>query len=174
MKNIKNYLKLSAVVAMIGIAVSLPTFANTVSVTLPPNTFTNIITNLFSGSVRVTQITYSTTTSATNQLQLVDTPTNALTYTNLAYTNILSYATNVTVSWTNYYGVSNGYILTNALIDFTNTVPSTTNNWPVRMTLQSGSNSTISAPSVNYYFVNGVWATNSSSGTNTVTITFQQ
>lgn len=146
--------------------------ALTTSITVLPGTYTNALT-LINGSARVSQVIVSSTTSTNTSVLLIDAPTNQLTYIVPAYTNRVSYATNYITSWTNYYQVAQSD--TNiALIDVTNLVQSTTNTWPQRMGLASLGGSATAFTGVNYYFNNGIWITNTGSGTANVTITYQQ
>ena len=152
--------------------------AATVSFTVTNGGFTNS-SLMLGGPVKVTQIIVaSSTTNQIASLQFIDTPTNSLTYTNAAYTNITSGLTNIITLWTNYMGVTNTF--TNiSLIETTNTVAANTNSYPVRIAVNIGTNSTLKMDQVNYYFAQGFWVTNSAavasnSGPATVTVTFQQ
>ena len=152
--------------------------AATVSFTVPAGGFTNS-SLMLGGPVKVTQVIVAS--SATNQitsLQFIDTPTNLLTYTNAAYTNLVSGLTNIITLWTNYMGVTNTF--TNiSLVETTNAVAATTNSYPVRMAINLGTNATLKMDQVNYYFGQGFWVTNaaavaSNAGPATLTVTFQQ
>jgi hypothetical protein len=145
-----------------------------VSQTVSPGTLTNILTFTQNGSARVTQIIVSATTSTNVTGLFVDTPTNSLTYVSPAYTNTVSYATNYVNIWTNFYGVVNG--TTNlALIDNTNNVvPASTNLYPSRVGVGCLGGSSVTFQGVNYYFENGIWFTNTGSGTEQITIIYQQ
>lgn len=158
---------------------SLSVKAVTLTVVITNGVFTNI-PFLNPGPVRVSQFLVSgtSTNAGTNvaAIILVDTPTNNLTYTNLAFTNTLTYATNVTNFNTNYYGVTNAF--TNiVLIDNTNNaVAATTNNWPQRLIIPIPTVPTLDiVGTVNYYFQNGLWITNTATnGAATLTLTYQQ
>lgn len=144
--------------------------ANTVTTTVNPNGFVNLLT-AFPGSTYIKQVTISANTTNAAVL-ILDTPTNALTYVNPAYTNTISYATNYITSWTNFYGVAQS--TTNiALIDVTNNVvASVTNSYPIRLSVSALASTTVPYNNVNTYFNRGIWATNSSSGVATVIITY--
>jgi len=135
------------------------------------------LTNLFSagpvtnGSFVVNQIIL-TANSTNSTIQLVDTPNGALTYTQAAYTNRISYATNYITLWTNYYGVVQS--TTNlAYVDFTNNiVPAVTNNYPVVANLGAAAGTSTVISGAKYVFQYGIWATNTGSGLPTLTINY--
>lgn len=161
----------------LGLAFGIVTSASafTASMTLTNGQWTNF-SGINPGPVTITQIIMQYTNVAA--LQLYDSPNGQMSFTNLAYTNTLTYATNVTNANTNYYGVTN-YFTNVVLIDNTNNAnPATTNNFPLRMQL-SVTNGTVIADHVNYYFLNGLWITNTSTGAAniagpTVTVTYTQ
>lgn len=131
---------------------------------------------LITGSARVTQVVAVSQAGVTNiaSFQLVDAPTTNLLFTNLPYTNILSFGTNSTNSWTNYYGATN-FVTNINLIDITNTNAGTTNNFSVRISGIAPTNGgSLKFDNVNYYFFDGVVATNLGAGNVTLTITYQQ
>lgn len=162
--------KFISVLALFGLTLSLQ--AATISQTIATGVMTNII-GMAGGPVKVTQIIISSPSNNIASVQLIDTWTNQLNYTNLAYTNILTYATNYVSTWTNYYLATNS--VTNlSLVDVTNSVASTTNAYPIRMTLVAQTNSVVRVDNANYYFANGLWLTNTGPGNVTVTLTFQQ
>jgi hypothetical protein len=145
------------------------------SQTCSPGTYTNVLSlTPNSGSIRVSQIIVNALTVTNVSGYFVDAPTNWLAYTNLAYTNTISYATNYVNLWTNSYGVVNG--TTNlALIDNTNNVvPASTNLYPSRVGVGCLGGSVAVFQGVNYYFENGIWFTNTGSGTEQITIIYQQ
>lgn len=165
MKQIKNVLIGLLLIAAVSVK------ASTVALTVASGVMTNIIPNF--GSAKITQIIAATTGTNTATINLYDTFTNTTVYTNVAYSNILSYGTNYVSTWTNYYGVTNS--VTNiSLYDVTNSVAATTNSWPLRIAGAIPSNSVVRFDNVNYYFVNSAWVTNSGSGSVTLTVTFQQ
>lgn len=147
--------------------------AATITVTVPPAGFTNLL-SVVGGVAKITQINVTASTATNTTVAILDTPTNALTYVVPAYTNRLIYGTNYTQIYTNYFGVLTTNIMTNVLTSVSQTVAATTNNYPVRVTQSALASTTSSIDGVNYYFINGVWATNTSSGNASVTITYQQ
>lgn len=152
--------------------IGLNSYAAQTSVIVPANTMTNFI--LLSGNpTKVLSVSAATFSTNSANIFIYDTPTNQFLYTNAAYTNILSYATNWINTWTNYYGRTNS--VTNiALIDVTNTVTGTTNSYNLEFAASIGTNATVTANNVNAVFTYGVWVTNQSVGASTVTITYQQ
>ncbi len=168
-------------IALIGVASLMSTKADTATVTSIGSTMTNI----FTGYGKVTQITIASLSSTNFAGLLVDTPTNSLTYTNLAYTNVLSYITNLTtnpgggivVNYTNYFGVPT--TLTNSsgnnlvLVDVTNSVPQTTNNY-VTYGIGGAGNTTTTIPSVSLNVIRGLWFTNTGGGNATITVQYQR
>jgi hypothetical protein len=165
--------KILSSILMLG-ALVVNTFAASQSITIPSGTMTNFPIN--GGSVKVTQIiTTAAGTNYSTNIVFVDTPTNWLVFTNAAYSNTLSYATNYVITYTNYYGRTNN--LTNImLVDLTNNlVAATTNFFPQRVILSIPSNvASVKYDQVNYYFNEGLWVTNSGPGAVSVTITYQQ
>ena len=168
----KNIIKKTLIgVGLVG-SLLLPAKAVTLSMTLTNGQFTSF-TGLNPGPVTITQ--FAMTYSNQSVITFYDVGTNQLLYTNNAFTNTSSYLTNVTNSITNYYGVAN-YFTNIVLIDNTNNiVAATTNTILPRVTL-GVTNGTTYADHVNYYFLNGLWLSNSSTGAGTpsITITFQQ
>ena len=160
--------------ALIGLSV-ISSYANSISQTVYPGTMTNLLSfgpNF--GSVNIKQFILTATTSTNASVALVDTTTNATSYVLPAYTNRLSYATNWNTTWTNFYGV----VQTNpipivVLIDVTNNlVPATTNYYRTPITTAVGGNLSVVYQGVNYYFDQGLWVTNTGSGTSLITITY--
>lgn len=154
-------------------SLALGVYAANQSISIASGVMTNFPIN--SGSVKITQILISSPgTNYSTNIQFIDTYTNWLLYTNAAYSNTLTYATNYTLSWTNYYGVVNSW--TNyTLVDLTNNlVPASTNIFPIRITTSIPTNSSLKFDSVNYYFQSGLWITNSGPGSINATITYQQ
>lgn len=160
----------------IGLVLALATsvFAAPLSrtIVLQSGGFSNLLT-YFRGSAIVTDVIVSGSTTNAASVYLVDTRTNSLTYTTAAYSNVVSYATNYIDRYTNFFGVVNSF--TNvALIDTTNVVAAATNNFNIPFQGIAPTNSSLLYAGQQYYFANGVWATNLSSGSATVTITYQQ
>ena len=159
----------------VGLMIAGSAVANTVSVTVLPGTMTNLLafySNM--GSVLVKQIVVAATVATNASLLFIDTPTNSLVLSStVAYTNILSYATNNINTWTNFYGVVSS--TTNiALIDIKQSIPGYTNNYPQRLSLIVPASTTVAYQGVNYYFDQGIWVTNTSTspGVAAVTITY--
>lgn len=162
----KNYL--IALSLAVGLAANA---AVSTTVVVQPNTYTNLL-SLTGGSAIVTFA--SVAANSTNASVLfVDAPTNTLFYTNAAYTNITSYATNLITSWTNYYGVVN-YATNITLLDVSNPVAAGTNlyNRPLSAAALAGTTTTLNP--LNTQFEYGIWVTNNSSGIATVTIQYRQ
>jgi hypothetical protein len=157
--------------ALMGISLTTACFANSVTTVVNPAGFVNLLAG-FNQSVQVSQIVIAANSTNASAL-LIDSPTNSLTYINAAYSNTVSYATNYVSTSTNYYGVATS--LTNiALVDVSNTlVPATTNNYPVRLGVATIAGTSAKYDGVNYYFNNGLWATNTSSGIATITVTYK-
>lgn len=146
--------------------------AFTTTVTVPPNTFTNLLSLSGSGYAIVTSA--AITANSTNaSVSFYDTTTNSLTYVVPAYTNITSYATNWVQTWTNYYGVTNSW--TNiSLVDVTNSVAASTNNYPVKIAAAALANTTTVLNPLYATFESGIYVTNTSTGIATVTIQYRQ
>lgn len=163
---------LALLIAVVGLSITAQA-QYTVSQTVQPGTFTNIVI-LRNGSARVLNVV-ATATTATNAVGLfVDTPTNALVYTTSPYTNTISYATNYVYTVTNYYG---GVLtLTNLqLIDITNNlVAANTNSYPVRFGVGAAASTSTSYIGINSYFQDGIWVTNTGTGAMNVSVTVQQ
>lgn len=143
------------------------------TVVVPANTMTNLVNLSGSGHVIVTAYVVTSTNATAVTASLMDTPTNVLAYVVPAYTNITSYATNWVQTWTNYYGATNSW--TNySLIDITNSVAQSTNNYPVRIALTAAANTSAVLNPTYTVFDSGVWVTNSSAAAATVTIQYRQ
>lgn len=172
--------------AILGVINSIK--AAQITVQVNAGTMTNILSfGPTLGSVSVKQFSVTSVTG-TNICQFVDTPTNLLVFATAAYTNIISYATNGVLVWTNFYGLaqSNNYVggtlLTNYwLVDITNSVAAATNAYPIRAVIGAGPSSPLTilssafGPNFNqFYFDNGLWVTNSgvTASTAIVTITY--
>jgi hypothetical protein len=180
---------LKSLVVGIGVSVAVLTAdAASYSVTVLPGTMTNLFAfGPNQGSVLAKQFTLTTVGATASSAYIIDAPTNALSFTTVAYSNIVSYATNYVLVWTNYYGVlqSNNYVggqlLTNwQLVDITNSVPSATYAYPIRLGVAAAGNTTATYGPINtsvgslngYYFDYGIWVTNTSTGTNLITVVY--
>ena len=166
--------------ALVGLTVNL--MAGNASVQLKPSGFTNLLS--FAGIANVTQFTVAANNGTNAFVLFVDCPTNLLTYTTPAYTQTVSYVTNLSYLYTNYFGVSttNGTGgglfsgITNtytALVDVPQTVAAATNAYPIRFGLGALSGSTASVTE-RATFLRGIWVTNASSGDALVSIVYQQ
>ena len=152
----------------IGFAVVLGVNANTVTSTL----VSGAVTNLVNGPCKVTQIALSATSTNASAF-VVDCSTNTLVYVIPAYTNISYYVTNGVQYWTNYWGATT--LVTNtALAWVTNSVAQTTNSYPTRAAMSALASTTAKLDQVSYYFSNGVEVTNTGTGNQSITITYQQ
>ena len=136
---------------------------------------TNVPT-LLSNGVNVVAFTLTSAANNTATVWIYDTPASAgtnLTFTVGAYSNITSYVTNYITTWTNYYGVTNS--VTNlALVDITNSVAASTNNYPKMYVLTAGTNSTVQFNNLNTRFQYGVTATNAAGGAATLILQYTQ
>jgi hypothetical protein len=164
--------KLILLVAAMVLAANV-SHAITTTLIIPPGVMTNLL-SVTNGTLKITQIIATSTTTTNASALFVDAPTNALTYTTPAFTNRLSYGTNYITTWTNYYGVV--VSTTNIdLIDTTNTVAAATNNWPQRLTVSALAGTSTVFSGVNYYFMFGCWVTNTTvSAPISITVTYVQ
>lgn len=161
-------------IAITLLALSFSFGAKAASTTLVlSNTVMTNLPMLLPGPAKIQSVILTASTTNVAQVQFVDTFTNWLKYTNSAYTNILSYATNYVTLYTNYYGATNTF--TNiALVDVTNTVAGTTNLFNVPLVCSANTNQTSTVFPVNAVFVNGVWVTNTAGGTAVITVNYTQ
>ena len=148
--------------------------ATIVTVTCLPGTSTNI----FTGGAIVKSVLITAPTSTNTVGWFFDAPISTnFTYVIPAYSNTVSYATNLVTSNTNY----NNYVqlFTNlSLVDLTNNVvPATTNFYPERIAMAALGGTSASLGAVNYQFINGMAVTNPTTapgGPITVTVTYFQ
>jgi hypothetical protein len=157
--------------------------AQTFTFVINAGTSTNLFPS-FNNPVKVTQAAISSGASSQGNATIYDAPTNTpiwawqagvplWAYTNAQFTNVISYATNYYVYYTNFYGVT-GYSYTNkALIDVTNLVAQSTNYYNAWLYLAAGTNNTVTYVNLSAVYANGIWATNSGTGPATVTLTIQ-
>ena len=168
----KKILSLLAVASILVFSTSVKA-SYTVSVTVQPGTFTNLLL-IKNGSANLQNITLTATTATNATVLFVDCPTNILWYTNAAYTNTYSYATNLITLTTNFYGEAT-YFTNFALIDVTNNlVNAGTNYYPVRFGGGAPASGSTYYQSINAYFNDGIWITNTSSGVINVSGSVQQ
>ena len=167
MKLLKN----AFIIGLVTSAVVSSVFAASVTTTIQSGGLSNLV--LRTGlPVKVTQIVVTSQATNSARVKIYDCPTNSVTYTNAAYTNVLSYLTNYITLYTNYFGVTNAF--TNyAMVDVSQQVAATTNTYPVRVEAIAPTNTSAVYDGVNYYFYSGIWATNNSAGAATVTVTYQ-
>lgn len=159
------------IIATLMASILLPSKADTISVVCPATSVTNL-TALAPGYATVTSISISALTATNAIIKLYDSTTGYMTNVFPATTSIGQYATNYITCWTNYYNVQNCF--TNiALVNYTNTIPGTTNAALVRATVTAAASSTTTVAPVNYNFNYGVWATNGSFGAVGITITYE-
>lgn len=159
----------------IGLLSVAAVFANaaSVSMTIPGNTMTNLL-SVNNGSLKVTQLILSAPTSGGVTIQAIDNSTNSVKRINPAYTNTLSYVTNLVTTWVNYFGVTNTMTNT-ALVDVTNNpVAAVTNTISPTITASTAGNTSTTFSGVSYYFNYGLWITNTSPSNAAVTVTYQQ
>lgn len=168
----KKILSILAVASILVLSTSVKA-SYTVSATVQPGTFTNLL--ISKNGQALVQSLFATATTATNATALlVDCPTNILWYTNAAYTNTYSYGTNLITQTTNFYGVTT-YFTNFSLIDITNNlVPANTNFYPVRLGVGAAANLSSAYINVNSYFNDGIWITNTSTGVINISATVQQ
>lgn len=165
------------ILSLVGLfAVVTATQAYTVSIQVQPNTLTNLFAS-YGGPTNGAFVLTSVIITANNTnstVAFIDTPTGALTVSQAAYTNSISYATNYITLWTNFYGVVQS--TTNiALVDVTNIVSTATYTYPTVLSAgaAAGTSTTLSG---RYVFQNGVFVTNTAAagypGLPTITATF--
>ena len=176
---IKSFVKIVGAGLVLPVLILGNAFGYSVTTTVVPGSMTNLLAAYPSGNpTKVTQIIVSAPTATNAAALLYDTPTNRVTYVTAAYTNTVSYLTNLPVIYTNYFGL----LATNAditgtnwvLFDNTNNVvAANTNSYPIRAGVSVLANSQ-NVVNGNYLFLYDPWATNISSGNITITLVFQQ
>jgi len=163
--NIRKYI----VLALLGSSIAISN-ATTVALTVNPNSYTNLIT----GSAIVKQVILTSQSTNSAFALLIDSANKTnLSYVTLPYTNILSYATNLPVTWVDFYGATN-WVTNIALVDISNSVAQTTNPYPIRLSVAAPANSSATFGPINYYFGSGVMVTNTSTNTISISLTYQQ
>lgn len=182
--NISNKIKKFTVGVSVGIMLTLNSHAGTAAVTVLAGTMTNLYSfTPNQGSMLIKQMILAPASGTAPQtLSFVDTTTNLLVYTTLAYSNKVSYATNYVNVWTNFYGLAQsntwyqaaGGVVTTTyqLVDITNSVPQATNNYNIRFSVAIPTNSPpLIYNAINQYYDQGVWVTNSAAnGSASITI----
>lgn len=147
-------------------------FAASLSTTIASGGYSNLVGQAQGRPVKITQIAITAPANNTASIRIHDSPTNSAYYTNASYVSDASYVTNYTTIYTNFFGVVNTNTY-NALVHYSITNAATTNLYPVRFTGSTATNTTSVFDGVNYWFINGPWATNTGSGSVTVTVTYQ-
>lgn len=164
MKN--NLLKYLAVIGMlVGLTASAQTQTATVSTSAAARN--TMITN----AARLLSVTIANDTAQPLTVKLFDAGYNAstnLTWTNSAYTNTISYTTNIVTSYVTTTGVTNS--LTNAgIFTVINSVSAATNSYPTVNTLSiPASDSVVWAPTGGFLVSRGLIATNNTNCTITI------
>lgn len=158
--------KLTLALICAGILTTALTFADSLSFVIPANTTTNI----FPAPIKITRVSILATNQVT--LSIYDAPSTSFTNIVGSYSNLTQYATNVSIIYTNYWGVGTTNWLTNALVTATNSVSARTNTYPLIFTQIVQSNTTANLPNLGLTFVNGVMLTNASANTATITLDY--
>jgi len=152
---------------------SLSAFAvsGSVTVSIAAAGMTNVLAPL-RGSAQITQVILTAPANNTASVTMVDSVTNILTYTNASYITLGSYVTNYITTYTNFFGTVNSF--TNAaLVDYSITNAATAYSYPNLLTVTAGTNSSVMIPyPQTFNFRNGVYATNTGSGSLTLTVTY--
>lgn len=154
---------------------SVSAFAQSTVVTLIPGAVTNLnsAVPIVSAPLRVTQVLLQATTATNASIKFIDAPSTLTTYVLPAYTSVSKYATNLVISYTNYFGVVN--TLTNLqLATVTNNVAQSTNNYPTLFSASSLASTTTTIDGANYFFGSGVLVTNVGTGTAAITISYEK
>ncbi len=150
-------------------SVAFASFAANVTYVLLPNGQTNTI----SGPLLVTKVVMAANGTNTT-LYAFDSVTNTLSQTISAYTNITYFVTNDVVAWTNYYGAVNT-VTNNASLHWqTNSVAASTNTFPRPFNVASAASTTTTIDDASYFFLYGLGLTNNSTGTATITVSYQK
>lgn len=139
----------------------------TASVTVPPAGMSNLVAN----PCRVAQILITATTSTNATGFMVDANVPQMSTNTTAYTNTISYGTNLIWGYTNYFGVVTS--LTNfALVDLTNNVVPTNVFYYPSTPLAAVGNSTATIANINQTFIRGIEITNTGLGNINVTVSY--
>lgn len=174
LKTLNQYTNMKKlIVSLFGAAILLNANADTVSVTLAANAFTNLLT----GGGRLTQLVVTATTATNTSAILVDTSTNTMTYVITAYTNTVSYLTNMPAFYTNYFGVlatlTNSVGTNYVLVDVQQAVAQSTNALP-SLPVSAPASTSVTIQSPNQNFMRGIWVTNTGSGVINIVGTVQR
>jgi hypothetical protein len=162
------------ILSLFALVIAASTYGATVSYTITNAAAVNVLALNQSGFSRVTSIAIANTNAAgAVTLSLYDSPNATFAITNQAYTNIISYATNYVVFYTNYFGRTNGWTNT-MLVDITNAVPATNYILQPKATFAAPALGTLVVNPVSYGFEYGIWVTNSSLSNAVITINYTQ
>lgn len=133
-------------------------------------TVTTASTNsLITVGARIQSYVVANSSAATCTIKFFDAPSTSLTYTNPAYTNYVSYTTNIVTSYVTYSGVTNS--LTNSgLYSYSSTVAAATNNYRTIVTLTVPAGETVTYTPTDGTLVSfGLTSTNSTNAAITIT-----
>lgn len=169
---IKKFLLSVGLVGLVTLSVS---GASSTTFTLAAATFTNASnpTTGISAPVKVSQVIVSSAANNTATLQFIDCPTNIVTFTNAAYSNIVSYVTNYISTYVNFYGATNS-ITNKTLVDITNSVAATSFAYNTEFIVTVPTNSTVTFNNLAAQFNFGLGVTNTAGGAATVTVNYTQ
>ena len=162
------------ILSLFALVIAASTYGATVSYTVLTGTATNVLALNQSGFSRVTSVAIANANaSGAVTLNMYDSPNATFVLTNAAYANIISYATNYVVFYTNYFGRTNGWTNT-MLVDVTNTVAASTNVLQPKATFTAPALGTLVVNPVSYGFEYGIWVTNTSLSNAVITVTYTQ
>lgn len=161
--------KLLTLIALLAASLTVNAQLST-NITIPAAGFTNLVPH----SITVNSFTLTAPANNTASIRIVDSNTATNMYwTNAPYITRSQYVTNKITTWTNFFGVVNS--ITNlAVVQYTNTVSSTSNYWRQVMSLSALTNGSTfvdvsSSPTV---FFLGLSFTNLGSGAATLSINY--
>lgn len=135
--------------------VGLSAFGASVSMVVPYNTYTNLLS---AGPATVTSFTLANGTGTNTFVQFNDSAVTNLYYTNTAWSAITYASSSVTNIYTNYFNVLTTNIYT-ALVGTSNYVASVTNYNPILLGVAVPSNTTI-VLNGRWKFIEGIQITN--------------
>lgn len=172
----KNMIKNTLLTLALAVGLTSFSYGAQIVITVPANGITNILT----GNGRIQQFVLTSTSSASNILAFVDSPTNQLNYVLGAYSNVTYTVGSITNVYTNYFNVLTTNIYTGQTT-VTNSVAAVTNSYNGLLTAYVTALSTLTIGNgitfpngSTYYYYQGVTVTNTSSGAATITLTYQQ
>ena len=157
----------------LGLSVSFGAIADTVSGSVPASGAFTLLT----GAAYITSVTVSGNPAGSMSGAMIDNTTNALTVATTAYTNIVSYLTNLPTIYTNYWGVLStnaDYYGTNwVLIDITNKVATNVFTYPI-VPVAAAASTTLTISPFNQTFFRGICFTNYGTNPFTATVNYQR